>query len=152
MTVRALEPADLDGLAAELARLPLLRRYGRDAGAVRRDLDAARARGEGLVVAADAAGVHGLAWFLPQGTLALGGYLRLLAVVPGRERAGVGALLLDAFERGTVALGTRHAFLLVSDFNTDAQRFYARHGYVEVGVLPRLVLPDVDERLYWKRL
>jgi ribosomal protein S18 acetylase RimI-like enzyme len=89
---------------------------------------------------------------MPQGTLAIGGYLRLLAVVPGHERAGVGALLLDAFERALAAIGTRHAFLLVSDFNLDAQRFYTRHGYAQMGRLPALVLPDVDELVYWKRL
>ncbi len=45
-----------------------------------------------------------------------------------------------------------HAFLLVSDFNEDAQRFYEREGYLRVGPLPGLVLPDVAELLYWKRL
>ena len=85
------------------------------------------------------------------GTLGLGGYLRLIAVVPGRERSGVGTALLAAFER-TVAAESRHAFLLVSDFNAEAQRFYERHGYHRVGTLSRFVLPDADELLYWKRL
>jgi hypothetical protein len=40
----------------------------------------------------------------------------------------------------------------VSDFNVDAHRFYEKHGYVKVGALPKLVRPDVDELIYWKRL
>ncbi|MGH7896045.1 MAG: GNAT family N-acetyltransferase [Candidatus Binatia bacterium] len=151
MTVRPLTGADATTLAPALARLPLMQRYGRDAGALGRDLHEALARGEGLLVAEDGQGPGGVAWFLPHGTFALGAYLRLIAVVPGRERRGVGAELLAAFERSTAAQA-RHAFLLVSDFNLDAQRFYARHGYQRVGLLPGLVLPDVDEALFWKRL
>jgi GNAT superfamily N-acetyltransferase len=72
-------------------------------------------------------------------------------VVPGRERAGTGALLLRAFEAEAARAG-RHAFLLVSDFNLDAQRFYERHGWLRSGALPGLVLEGVTELLYWKRL
>jgi GNAT superfamily N-acetyltransferase len=151
MTIRPLVAADVAVLAPAIARLPLLVRYRRDAAALGRDLGDALARGDGLLAADDGAGACGLAWFLPRGTLALGGYLRLIAVVPGREGAGVGAALLAAFERA-VAAESRHAFLLVSDFNTDAQRFYERHAYHRVGTLPRLVLPDADELLYWKPL
>jgi ribosomal protein S18 acetylase RimI-like enzyme len=59
--------------------------------------------------------------------------------------------LLHAFEEET-ARASAHAFLLVSDFNEGAQRFYEREGYVRVGALPGLVLPDVAEVLYWRRL
>jgi ribosomal protein S18 acetylase RimI-like enzyme len=151
MRVRPLDAADVAALAPELARLPLMRRYGRSAAEVANDLAAALVRDDGLLVAEENARICGLAWFLPQGTLALGGYLRLIAVVAGHERAGTGSALLDAFERA-VGVQSRHAFLLVSDFNCDAQRFYERHGYRRVGALPGLVLSDVDELLYWKRL
>jgi GNAT superfamily N-acetyltransferase len=151
MTLRPLTVADATVLAPALAHLPLMRRYGRGATEIERDLGAAVARSERVVVAEDGQGPAGLAWFAPGGTLGLGGYLRLLAVVPGRQRCGTGRALLAAFEAATRA-EARHAFLLVSDFNADAQRFYERHGYARVGVLPGLVRPDVDEILYWKRL
>jgi ribosomal protein S18 acetylase RimI-like enzyme len=151
MTVRPLVAADVAPLAGALAALPLMRRYRRDAEALARDLASALTGGDGLLVADDGGGARGLAWFQPRGTLGLGGYLRLIAVPPGRERHGTGAALLAAFERA-VAASSRHAFLLVSDFNAEARRFYERHGYRHVGTLRALVLPDVDELLYWKRL
>jgi ribosomal protein S18 acetylase RimI-like enzyme len=104
-----------------------------------------------LLVAEGPVGLLGLCWFLPAGTLALGGYLRLLAVVGEAQDAGVGGELLRAFE-AEVGRASRHAFLLVSDFNHGAQRFYERHGYARVGAIPGLVLPDVAELVYWRRL
>jgi ribosomal protein S18 acetylase RimI-like enzyme len=152
--IRPLAAADLPALAEGLAALPLMQRYGRTAGKLEAALAAALRRGEGLLVATEDganAPVLGLAWFLPAGTLALGGYLRLIAVLGEGQGRGTGAALLEAFE-GAVARESAHAFLLVSDFNEPAQRFYERKGYVRVGALPGLVLPDVGEVLYWKRL
>ncbi len=151
MTVRALATADVATLAGELARLPLMVRYGRDAARIEADLRAALARGDGLLVEEEAGRLRGLAWFLPAGTFAMGGYLKLIALVPGAAGVGAGASLLSAFE-AEVAKASRHAFLLVSDFNDGAQRFYERHGYTRVGAIPGLVLPDVAELVYWKRL
>ena len=151
MTVRPLDAADVPALAAALAALPLMRRYGRGEAALDADLRAALARGDGLLVAAEGGRVAGLCWYLPEGTLGMGGYLKLLAVPDAAQGAGTGALLLRAFE-AEVARRSRHAFLLVSDFNEAACRFYERHGYARVGTLPALVLPDVAELVYWKRL
>jgi ribosomal protein S18 acetylase RimI-like enzyme len=151
VTIRPLARAEIPALAAALAGLPLMVRYGRDAAALSRALEAASGRGEGLLVAEDGGVLRGLAWFLPAGTLALGGYLRLIAVAPGDEGRGTGLALLRAFEAET-ARQSAHAFLLVSDFNAGAIRFYEREGYARVGPLPGLVLPDVAELLYWKRL
>jgi ribosomal protein S18 acetylase RimI-like enzyme len=148
---RSLERAEIPSLARALAAVPLMVRYGRDAAALERALAAAHARGEGLLVADEGGAIRGLAWFLREGTLAMGGYLKLIAMLPGAERQGAGTALLAAFEAEAAVLGA-HAFLLVSDFNVDAQRFYERHGYARVGALPALVLPDVAEVLYWKRL
>jgi len=151
MRVRPLEAAEIPALARPLSELPLMVRYGRDAAALERSLGAAHARREGLLAADDGAGIRGVAWFLREGTLAMGGYLKLIAVLRGAEGLGAGAALLAAFEADTAARSA-HAFLLVSDFNVGAQRFYERHGYARVGALPGLVLPDVAELLYWKRL
>jgi ribosomal protein S18 acetylase RimI-like enzyme len=149
--IRPLHPADLPSLTAGLAALPLLSRYGRTAASLAASLARARSRGEGLLVAEEGGAPAGLAWFLPSGTLALGGYLRLLAVLAPAQGRGVGAALLRAYEEATVQMSA-HAFLLTSKENQAAQRFYERHGYRQVGLLPALVLPGQDELLYWKRL
>lgn len=149
--IRPLDETDLPALAPALAALPLMARYGRTPEKLEAALRAARARGEGLLVAEEGGRLAGLAWFLREGTLGMGGYLRLIAVLGEGQGRGTGAALLAAFE-AEVATASAHAFLLVSDFNAGAQRFYERHGYARVGALAGLVLPDVGEVLYWKRL
>jgi GNAT superfamily N-acetyltransferase len=149
--IRAADPDDVPALAEGLARLPLLVRYGRTASGLARDLGEALERGDGLLVAVEAAAPAGLAWFLRQGTFGLGAYLKLMAVLPEAQAHGVGAALLAAFEAES-AIQAGHAFLLCSDFNGPAQRFYERRGWVRVGALPALVLPGVAELVYWRRL
>jgi GNAT superfamily N-acetyltransferase len=149
--IRPLEPRDVETLASGIAKLPLMQRYARSETALAADFRAAYERGEHLFVWDAGAGPEGVLWFFPTGNFAMGGYLRLIAMVPGSTSKGAGARLLEEFER-QVGAHSRHAFLLVSDFNADAQRFYEKHGYVKVGSLPRLVRPDVDELIYWKRL
>ncbi len=148
MRIRPALVDDAPRIAEAVAQQPLLRRYGVTEEGLGRDLARAIAAGDGVLVA-EREQLIGLAWFHQRGTLGLGGYLRLIALQPGAEAAGVGRALLDAVER---AIEARHLFLLVSDFNTDAQRFYERAGYLRSGALPGLVLPDVTELLYWKRL
>jgi GNAT superfamily N-acetyltransferase len=149
--VRPAVAADLAPLAAGLAGLDLMQRYGRDEARLAADLARAHAAGDGLLLAVQAGRPVGMAWFLRQGTLGLGGYLKLMAVLPGAQSRGIGAELLASFE-GTLAQTSAHGFLLCSDFNVAAQAFYERHGWTRVGALPGLVLPDVAELVYWKRL
>lgn len=80
-----------------------------------------------------------------------GGYLRLIALRPQLHGRGVGSHLLGAVE---AAVQRRHPdlFLLTSDFNVGAQRFYERAGYCRVGALPDFVHAGITELIYWKRL
>ena len=100
---------------------------------------------------ADAAELWGLARFCSRGQFGNGGYLRLLALRPGCEGRGIGTLLLRAVE-DEVKQHSSALFLLTSDFNTGAQRFYARHGYVPAGTLPDFARPGITENIFWKRL
>ncbi|MFN8544549.1 MAG: GNAT family N-acetyltransferase [Candidatus Binatia bacterium] len=150
MIVRPLGAADIPALSAAVAALPLMRRYGRTAAALARDWERAAARGEMLFAAVAGEDAVGIAWGLTGGTLGLGGYLRLLAVRESAHRCGAGRALLSAYETAVVAAGSTHAFLLVSEFNVEAQRFYEHAGYRRVGALPALVQPDLTEVLYWK--
>jgi ribosomal protein S18 acetylase RimI-like enzyme len=143
--------ADCDALARATAGLPLFARYGLSERDLAARLESSIARGEGVVCAYDGEAPAGFALFLTSGTFAGGGYLRLIAVAPASQGQQVGARLLAEVER-RVALTSRSLFLLVSDFNRDAQRFYAAHGYREAGRLAGFVKPDIDELIYWKRL
>ena len=151
LVVRPAGPQDLAAIVDAVAGQPLLVRYGTSPEGLLGSLTQALDRREQILVAERAAQVAGLAWFLPAGTLALGGYLRLIAVAVGDEGRGTGARLLDEVEART-ALESRHLFLLVSSFNQGARRFYERRGYLPVGELPGLVRPELDELLLWRRL
>lgn len=72
-------------------------------------------------------------------------YLVLLAVRGDYHRLGVGASLLKWWERRECAAGARNLFLCVSRFNTTAQSFYRKHGWIEVGVLSDYLRGGMDE-------
>jgi ribosomal protein S18 acetylase RimI-like enzyme len=78
-----------------------------------------------------------------------GDYLELLAVSPAQRGCGLGRVLLDHIEARTFARAN-NLFACVSDFNTEARRFYQRQGYVEVGSLPNLLIDGRDEILLRK--
>jgi ribosomal protein S18 acetylase RimI-like enzyme len=59
--------------------------------------------------------------------------------------------VVDAAEERARARGD-HFYLLASADNSGASRFYERHGYRFVGVIPDLVIAGIDETLYYKRL
>jgi len=42
-------------------------------------------------------------------------------------------------------------FLLVSDFNKRAQKFYKNLGYMEVGRIPDYIKEGITELIYFKR-
>ena len=144
---------ELPGLAARLAALPLLQRYGSDAAQLVAGLRRALTTpGSGLLVAyrtATARQPLGLCWYLRRGTFGDGAYLRLLAVWPGAQRHGTGSLLLQTFERR--CRGAPAWFLLCAGFNAAAQRFYRTQGYQAVGALGGYVRPDIVEIIYCKR-
>jgi ribosomal protein S18 acetylase RimI-like enzyme len=149
--IRPAAAADCEEAARVAAALPLLVRYGTTGDGLARTLTAALARGEGVLVACTPAGrVLGFAWYLATGTFSHAGYLRLIAITADAQSRGVGARLLAEVETAVYPSG--ELFLLVSEFNQAAQRFYESHGYARVGKLPGYVKPDIDELIYWKRL
>ncbi|MBM7114547.1 GNAT family N-acetyltransferase [Archangium primigenium] len=151
VVIRPATLADLPSLATVLAPLPLFRAYGLDASALEARFRGALERGEGLLVAVgeDAGGPLGVCWFLTRGTFGTGAYLRTLALGEGHQGSGLGTRLLAAYEAGCGAPPGGY-FLLTSDFNTAAQRFYQRHGYRQVGALPDFATPGVAELVFWK--
>lgn len=80
-----------------------------------------------------------------------GDYLELLAISPAQRGRGLGRLLLTHVEEQTFARA-KNLFACVSDFNTDARRFYERQGYAEVGRLENFLVAGRDEILLRKTI
>jgi ribosomal protein S18 acetylase RimI-like enzyme len=150
MIVRPLVPADLEACAAIMAANPLWQRYGVTRQSAYERLSAGHAQGADLLVAEVEGQVAGFIWYSLKGAFQRSGYILLVGVSPSFQNQGAGQALMDAAEAAIFAQSA-DAFLLVSDFNAGAQRFYRRRGYAQVGVLPDYVLPGVAELIFRKR-
>jgi len=122
MRVSPATPSDLSGCALIIESQPLWDRYQYTPQRALRDLQSAITHEDHRVWVARGAELVGFAWIVKRGARARSDYLRLIAVRRGEEGTGVGAALLHAAEADAHA----GVFLLVSDFNHPAQRFYAR--------------------------
>jgi ribosomal protein S18 acetylase RimI-like enzyme len=149
--IRPLTAADVPACAALMSDTPLWRRYGVTGESAAARFRSGLAEGVTILVAEDAGVVAGFVWCVVRGAFDRSGYIPLIGVRPGLVGGNIGAELLDAAERFFV-LSCQDVFLLVSDFNVGAQRFYQRHGYRQVGALADYVKPGITELLYWKRL
>jgi len=94
--------------------------------------------------------VAGFAWIDGRGAFSSAPYLRLIAVDSKLRGGGVGAALLAEYEARTA--GIRWGWtLMVSDFNTAAQCFYEKHGYVRAGAIPEFAHKGITEIIMAKR-
>jgi ribosomal protein S18 acetylase RimI-like enzyme len=91
----------------------------------------------------------GFYWWLPHGAFHAFPYLHILAVYQPLRGQGIGSQLLIDFERRAFAEASK-VFLVVADFNPQAQKFYRQRGYTEVGVIPDLYRPGIGEHLLMK--
>ena len=89
--------------------------------------------------------------FTPKPVFARGGYIRAVGVAPGMRRSGTGTRLL-AFAEQKISRYSGNVYLCVSSFNRPGQIFYKSRGYVMVGKIPGLTLPNASEYIYWKKL
>jgi GNAT superfamily N-acetyltransferase len=154
VSIRPLVASDIPLVAGWVVATPLWQRYRLTEAGTRSSLGQALSRADLMLVADvdhENGQACGLAWCLPEGAFGRSTYLRILGVQANHTGLGIGAALLAHAEQIT-AQTTNTMFLLVSDFNVEAQRFYQRQGYRQIGAIPGYVLPDVTELLYWKRL
>ena len=148
--VRPFAVADAARCGDIVGATPLWQRYGLGAERAAAMLAGAASAGDPVFVVEEDGRVEGFAWLMEKGAFGRG-YLRLIAVSPERRGRGYGERLLAAVEARATAIAPDF-YLLVSDFNVDAQRFYQRCGYVQVGRIPDMVAPGVAELIYVKRL
>ena len=121
-----------------------------------RSLLAAAQKQKQLMVAVDDGEVAGFAVVVPKGGFLVFPYLHLLAVKTDRRGRGLGGLLLAHLE--AKALASRgwperpKVFLLVSDENPVAVRFYEAHGYRRLAAIEDMFGEGDTEYLYMKDL
>lgn len=142
-------PEQLEACAAIVGTTELYARYGRDTASALTALE--RAHGDPkaeVLVARLGDAVAGFAWMVMRGAFDAAAYLRLIAVAEDHRGQRIGERILAELER---RYGSPHGlFLLVSDFNEAAQRFYERLGYAHIGTVPAFVNANIDELIYFK--
>jgi GNAT superfamily N-acetyltransferase len=81
-----------------------------------------------------------------------GPYIQTFALSPRCQGRGVGSRVLAFIEVEARRTHQRNLWVAASDFNTDAHRFYERHGFTRAATVPALLRDDRDEILFRKRL
>lgn len=98
-----------------------------------------------ILAARDGERIVGMVNLLFTVSTALGAPVALLedvVVAPERRGQGIGGALIEAAVAAARARGCRRVTLLTDGTNRDAQRLYARHGFVASAMLPmRRLLP-----------
>lgn len=150
--IRPMTADDCPILAAWMVEIPLWKRYGVTFERACSNFEHGLNSGDWMFTA-DNAETHacGFAQVAPKGMCGISPYLRLIGVHPSAQSTGVGAALLTEIER----VAAEHAadlFLLTSDFNENAHRFYERHGFVQIGAIPDYIVPSITELIFRKRL
>jgi len=91
----------------------------------------------------------GYIWVQQDGAFSHFPYLRSFAVQRRYRNKGVGTALLKYFEQ---VVPSHRFFILVSERNDAAMRFYERNGYSAVGKIPDLFRAGVSEIILTKHL
>jgi ribosomal protein S18 acetylase RimI-like enzyme len=149
--VRELRAEDAPACGAIVGATALWQRSGLGAEHAAALLATAASGGDTVLVLEVDGVLAGFAWIDRRGAFGRSSYLRMIAIDPARRSGGLGAVLMQAFESIAASEGA-DGFLMVSDFNTDAQRFYRRLGWTEVGRVPDYVMAGVAEVVMWKRV
>ena len=150
MIIRALQPADITACARLMALSSLWQRYHITESSAARRFELGLSRQASIVVAEREGEIAGFIWYETRGAFARSGYISLIGVQPGLYGQGIGQGLMVHAE-GEMFSVVDDVFLLVSDFNEAAQRFYQRLGYHQVGSIPDYVVSGVAELIYHKR-
>lgn len=150
LAIRPLQPGDLPACSQILLDNPLWQRYHLTRLGADQMLTAALASGATILTAQLADLVAGFVWYVERGAWDRSGYIRLIGVSPHFQGQRIGEALMSAAE-ARVAEHSPDMFLLVTDFNTGAQRFYQRLGYFQIGSIPDYVVPGISELIFYKR-
>jgi len=140
---------DIAPLAILIASSPLWQRYNVTESSAAKRLSDGLAKGATIVVAESDGVPVGFCWYVERGAFNRSGYIMLIGVQPDAKGRGIGRALMEHAE-SILFSSSPDVFLLVSDVNRDAQQFYARLGYQQVGAIPDYVVPGITEFIYRK--
>ena len=152
-TIRLIEPDDVPQIAQWMATVPLWQRYNLTVEVATKQFQKAMME-QALIIVIEVdeqPEIAGFAWYVRQGAFARSPYLKQIGIHPKLTGMGIGGQLLTYIEEDCKRFSDE-LFLLVSDFNIDAQKFYERHGYAHIGTIPNYVLANVAELIYHKHL
>lgn len=133
-----------------MAESPLWQRYRVTLASAIRRFEQGIARQATITIAELDGGIAGFIWYDDLGAFSRSGYIMLVGVQPELRSQGVGQALMTHAET-EMYRQVKDIFLLVSDFNEPAQRFYQRLGYRQVGAIPDYVMPGITELIFHKR-
>ena len=80
------------------------------------------------------------------------GRIITIDVAPEAQEVGIGSLLLASVEQELKRVECDYVSLEVAVDNSKAMRFYKKHGYSVLKVLPRYYLDSIDGLLMGKKL
>ena len=127
-------------------------RYFKGDGRLERSLATAVEWGELHLAVTEDGEIAGAMRVMPRGFCGLYPYLSLIGVKSSFRGHRVGAWLMDQLEAMALDSGARRVTLMVSDFNTGAQRFYRGLGYWCLGTLPDAAKAGIGELVMVKDL
>ncbi len=81
-----------------------------------------------------------------------GAYIRFLGILPAFQRRGLGDVVMRWIDAEARKQSERNLWVIASKINTNAIRFYERHGFEQAAVFDALVYDGRDEILLRKRL
>lgn len=148
ITIRPLLTSDIPGIAHWVAATPLWQRYNVTEKSFAERLTGGLANNATIYAAERDDEAVGFVWVVERGAFNRGVYVQLIGVKPETRGSGIGRALMEFV---ATHVTSRDIFLLVSDFNTEAQKFYANLGYRQVGKLDDFVVQGMSELVYWKR-
>lgn len=151
MEILTFQKDDIPECAQIMLDNPLWQRYGVIAEALEKMFVKALDEGATILVAKMDNKIAGFVWYVTRGAWDRSGYIRLIGVSPAMQGKRVGETLMQEAET-RMAEKVKDIFLLVTDFNSGAQRFYQRLGFQQVGAIPDYVKPGIAELIFHKHL
>jgi len=155
VVIRPMRRDDVAATVALALATPLWQRHGGTPAALTARLEEGLAASAAIWVAdapatPEVSQIAGFVWYVVRGAFQRSGYVMLLGVADQYRRQGIGRMLMAHAEARLFAEAD-DIFLLVSDFNTPAQRFYRQLGYAQIGAIPDYITPGVAELIFRKR-